>query len=142
MKSIALFLSLVTATALIAEDRPSDGKPRVYVSDSQSWEMSGGFAAHGDSSGNFNAGGRFSGGSRPQTVEVIKTFGERCPSAVVTMNRDTADFVVLFDREGGKGVVRKRDKIAIFKRGGDVVYSGSTRSVGNAVQDACEALQK
>ncbi len=142
MKSIALFLSLVTTVLLVGEDKPSDGKPRVYVSDSQSWEMAGGFAAHGDSSGNYNAGGRFSGGSRPQTVEVIKTFGERCPSAVVTMNRNTADYVVLFDREGGKGVVRKRDKIAVFKRGGDVVYSGSTRSVGNAVQDACEALQK
>lgn len=142
MRLVALVAGMLTTVALVGEDKPSDGRPRVYVSDSQSWEMAGGFAAHGDSSGNVNAGGHFSGGSRPQTVEVIKTFGERCPSAVVTMNRDTADYVVLFDREGGKGVVRKRDKIAVFKRGGDVVFSGSTRSVGNAVQDACEALQK
>ena len=37
---------------------------------------------------------------------------------------------------------RKRDKIALFGRNGDVLYSNSVRSVGNAVKDACEAIQK
>jgi hypothetical protein len=131
----------VVAACLIAQDKPGDSKARVYVSDSESWQVSGGFGAHGDSNGNFNAGGHFSGGARPQTVEVIKTFTERCPAVVVTMDRAKADYVVLFDREGGKGYARKRDKIAVFHKAGDLVYSGSTRSLGNAVQDSCEALQ-
>ena len=134
-----VFLSL--ATLMVGQDKPADGKARVYVTDSESWQVSGGFGAHGDSSGNFNAGGHYSGGARPQTVEVIKTFTERCPGVVVTMDRAKADYVVLFDREGGKGYARKRDKIAVFKNNGDLVYSGSTRSLGNAVQDSCEALQ-
>lgn len=137
-----VFVLVLVSTALVAQDKPADSKARVYVSDSQSWQMAGGFAAHGDSSGEFNAGGHFAGGARPQTVEVIKTFGERCPAVVVTMDKAKADYVVLFDREGGKSYARKRDKIAVFRNSGDVVYSGSTRSLGNAVQDACEALQK
>jgi len=112
-------------------------KPRVYVSDSNSWESSGGFTASRGS-----AAGSFSGGARPQTVEVIKTFGERCPGVVVTMEKAKADYIVLFDREGGKGYARKRDKIAVFKKEGDVLYSGSTRSVGNAVQDSCSAIEQ
>lgn len=109
---------------------------RVYITDSDSWQMSGGFAAS-----NGSAAGHFSGGARPQTVELIKTFGERCPAVTVSMNRDKADFIILFDREGGKGVARRHDKIAVFKRDGDVLYSGSTRSLGNAVKDACAAIQ-
>src|ERR1700735_4762531 len=112
-------------------------KPRVYVSDSNSWEVSGGFSSsHG------SASGYSSGGSRPQTVEIIKTFGQRCLSIVVTMDKSKADYVVLFDRDGGKGIARRKDKIAVFRKDGDVLYSGSTRSVGNAVQDSCGAIEK
>ena len=112
-------------------------KPRVFVSDSNSWQISGGFAASRGS-----GGGGFSGGARPQTVEIIKTFGERCPSVIVTMDKSKADYVVLFDREGGKGILLKHDKIAVFKKDGDALYSGSTRSVGNAIQDSCGAIER
>ncbi len=120
-----------------AADRPlPNTKPRVFVSDSDSWSVAGGFSAsHGSGSG------YLAGGARPQTVEVIKTFGERCPAIVVTLDKANADYIVLFDREGGKGYARKRDKIAIFRKNADVLYSGSTRSLGNAVQDACSAIE-
>ena len=119
------------------DNSASSGKPRLYVTDSQSWLMAGGFAAS-----NGTAAGAMRGGSSPQTVEVIKTFGERCPDVIVSNDRDKASYVVLFDRESYKGLVRKRDKIALFRRNGDVLYSNSVRSVGNAVKDACEAIQK
>ncbi|HEX4277377.1 MAG TPA: hypothetical protein VHZ74_18600, partial [Bryobacteraceae bacterium] len=58
------------------------GKDKVYISDSESWAASGGFTmSHG------SGGGGFVGGSKPQTVELIKTFGQRCPSVLVTMDR-------------------------------------------------------
>jgi hypothetical protein len=128
-------LALIVTMAAICLAQPE--KPRVFVSDSNSWQISGGFAASRGS-----GGGGFSGGARPQTVEIIKTFGQRCQSVIVTMDKSKADYVVLFDREGGKGIVLKHDKIAVFKKGGDALYSGSTRSVGNAVQDSCEAIEK
>ena len=97
--------------------------------------MSGGFAMK-DGSG----GGSLTGGARPQTVEVIKNFSEKCKGAVVTMSRAKADYIVLFDHEGGKGAARKDNKIAVFLADGDLVYSGSTRTLGNAVKDACRAI--
>ncbi len=61
---------------------PSDGKIRIYVTDSQSWEVTGGWgAAHG------SGGGGTSGGARPQTAETIKTFNQRCPQYTVTNQR-------------------------------------------------------
>ena len=130
MKTAILVMTLaVTASA--------QERQRVFVSDSQSWELAGGFTAT-----NSVATGVVKGGSRPQTVEVMKTFSERCPTVTVTMDKGKADYVVLFDREGGKGLVRKRDKIAVFKKDGDLLFSDSTRSVGNAVQDACEAIER
>jgi hypothetical protein len=134
MRLISVFASSLTMAAMCLAQTE---RPRVYISDSNSWETSGGFvAARGSASGSF------SGGARPQTVEIIKTFGQRCQSVVVTMDRSKADYVVLFDREGGKGILLKHDKIAVFKKDGGSLYSGSTRSVGNAVQDSCEAIEK
>lgn len=112
-------------------------KARVFVTDSKSWEMSGNI---GGSNGSF--GGHTSGGARPQTAEIIKTFGERCPEVVVNNKQDRADYVVLLDHEGGKGYARKDNKVAVFNSDGDSIVSHSTRSLGNAVKDACEAIAK
>ncbi len=113
------------------------GQTRIFITDSNSWQVSGGFGANVETSF-----GSHSGGARPQTVELIKTFGERCHTVTVTIDRNKADYVILFDREGGKGYAHKRDKIAVFKKDGDILYSGSTRSLGNAVKDACSAIER
>jgi hypothetical protein len=115
----------------------ADGKPRIYVSDSESWMVSGGFATN-----NGSGGGATVGGSSPQTVEIIKTLHERCPEIMVTNVREKAAYAILFDRESFKGVARRRDKIAVFRRDGDTIFSDSTRSVGNAVKDACQSILK
>jgi hypothetical protein len=116
---------------------PSDGKIRIYVSDSQSWEMTGGWGA-----ANGSGGGHESGGARPQTAEIIKTFNQRCPEYTVTNNKDRANYAVILDHEGGKGLLRHRNKLAIFNREGDVIFSDSTRELGNSVKDGCAAITK
>lgn len=116
---------------------PTDGKVRVYVSDSQSWEMGGGWGA-----ANGAGGGHESGGARPQTAEIIKTFGEKCPEVTVTNNKDRANYAVILDHEGGKGGLRKDNKVAVFNRDGDAIFSHSTITLGNAVKDACAAIRK
>jgi len=73
-------------------------KIRVYITDSQSWEVSGGWGASGGT-----GGGATKGVARPQTAEIIKTLGERCPDLTVTNNRNKANYVVSLDHEGGKG---------------------------------------
>jgi hypothetical protein len=112
----------------------------VFITDSNSWE------SHGTAGGGAgsNGGGFFassSGGARPQTAEVIKTFGQRCPQVVVNNRPSMVDYVVELDHEGGKGLLAHKDKIAVFVRtSGDAIFSKSTLSVGGSVEDACKAI--
>ena len=117
----------------------SDGKTRVLVTDSQSWETRGGSSAGGNKSG-WGASSWISGGARPQTAEIIKTLNERCPQIVVINNLQKADFVLTLDHEGGKSLLAHRNKVAVFNRDGDDIFSVSTRELGNAVKDACQAM--
>ena len=133
--------------ATAAEEPPNDGKIRVYVTDSQSWEVRGSSWYHSSfsanqnyASGQGNGGSYTAGGARPQTVEIIKTLNERCPQLTVTNNLERANFVVTLDHEGGKGYLHHRNKIAVFNRDGDDIFSDSTRELGNSVKDACAAM--
>lgn len=110
--------------------------PRVYVTDSNSWSVRG---AAGGSNGTFAASS--SGGAQPQTAEIIKTFGQRCPQIVVNNRLDVANYVVELDHEGGKSLLAHKDKIAVFvQKTGDSIFSKSTLSVGGSVQDACAVI--
>jgi hypothetical protein len=129
MKSL-VFVCVFAMSALAAG---AQEKIRVLITNSAAWETSGGFT--GDSGG-------VSGGSRPQTVELMKTFAEKCKKVQITSDASRAEFVVLFDRQGGKMVLNKDSKIAVFERGGDMVMAKSVRSVGGAVKDACDAILK
>ena len=133
-----IFLAALTLIA-VAQNKPGDGasgdRARVFITDSKSWEIAGG---GGGSSSGF--GGATRGGARPQTAEIIKTFSERCPSVIVNNKQERADYVVLLDHEGGKGLILHDNKVAVFNKGGDSIVSHSTRSLGNAVKEACEAI--
>jgi len=107
-------------------------KLRVYVTDSNSWSTQG---SAGGSHGTFAASS--SGGARPQTAEIIKTFGQRCPQLIVNNRADASNYIVELDHEGGKSVFAHKDKIAVFvQKSGDSIFSKSTLSVGGYVQDA------
>jgi PEGA domain-containing protein len=134
--TLALLALLLIPAA--AQTSTSDAqKARVFITDSQSWQMTGnsggsssGFASHS------------SGGARPQTAEIIKTFGERCSQVVVNNKQDKADYVVVLDHEGGKSILAHDNKVAVFNSDGDAIVSHSTRSLGTSVKDACEAIVK
>jgi hypothetical protein len=91
----------------------------------------GAFAAHS------------SGGARPQTAEIIKTFGEKCPDVMVNNIQAKANYVVVLDHEGGKGYLRHRNKVAVFDaQSGDSIVSKSTLSLGGSVEEACKEIAK
>jgi len=145
-KTLSLLLVLLCPFprlgSAFAQESPKASDPtekaRVFITDSQSWEMNG---ASGGSAAGF--GGAVHGGARPQTAEIIKTFGERCPEVLVNNIQEKTDYIVLLDHEGGKGYLRHRNKVAVFARvSGDSVVSKSTLSLGGSVQDACEAINK
>jgi hypothetical protein len=131
---------IASATKTVEPDvLPKDGKMRVLVTDSQSWETRGGSSAGGNRNG-WGASSWISGGARPQTAEIIKTLNERCPEITVTNNLPKADYVLTLDHEGGKSLLAHRNKVAVFNRDGDVIFSASTRELGNSVKDACQAM--
>jgi len=140
LRNLCLTLLAVLPAVAQAQD-----KPRVFISESQSWSSTGdglaGLVIVG-ARGVITARQRGRGGARPQTAEIIKTFNERCARCVVTMNREKADYVVVLEHDGGKTYIRRDNKFAVFNKDGDAIRSGSTRSLGNAVKDACEALTK
>jgi len=137
-----LCLTLLTVCPAVAQALE---KPRVFISESQSWSSTGDGLIGGVIVGargviTVRRSGR--GGARPQTAEIIKTFNERCARCLVTINRENADYVVVLDHEGGKTYIRRDNKFAVFNKDGDAIRSGSTRSLGNAVKDACDALTR
>lgn len=132
MKRLILCSLLVCSLVAWAADHP-----RVYIEDSQSWEMKGGIGGSED-----GFGGSTSGGARPQTAEIIKTFNEKCGSVTINNRKEKADYQILLHHEGGKDLVRRDNKVVVFNRDGDAILSKSTRSLGNAVNDACVAIMK
>ena len=132
-------LCLVSCLAGIATAQESN-RPRVFVTDSESWETSGSSGA-GDILGGIFVG-RSSGGARPQTAEIVKTSGERCPDTVVTIREENADYIVILEHEGGKVPFQKDNKFVLANKDGEVISSGSTRTLGNAVKDACQIMMR
>ena len=108
---------------------------RVFVAESQAQAFSGG-------------NGGTSGGSNDQTVEIQKNLQEQamCQGLRVTNRVKRAHFVVTMNRsEGGFskrafGFASRDNKIALFDGWGDLIYSNSTRSLGNAVKNVCAAI--
>lgn len=111
---------------------------RVFVSESDSWELSGASGGGGGA-----LGGEEEGGARPQTAEILKTLNQRCPDVITNNIQSRADYILVLEHEGGKGYLRHRNKVAVFTRvTGDSVVSGSTFSLGGAVEEACQAMRK
>jgi hypothetical protein len=132
----AFSLSARSQTADDTAKTPAD-RARVFITDSQSWEVG---SHSGGGGGAFASEGH--GGARPQTAEIIKTFGERCPDVMTNNIQTKVDYIVLLDHEGGKGLLSHKNKVAVFARvSGDSVVSKSTLSLGGSVQTACEAIR-
>jgi hypothetical protein len=131
--ALAIFLCI---TPLLTAQTPDANAARVFITDSQSWSIAG---SGGGANGAY--GSTVAGGARPQTAEIIKTFGQRCPQVVINNIQTKADYIVLLDHEGGKGWARHKNKVAVFTRvSGDSIVSKSTVSLGGSVQEACEAI--
>src|SRR5579863_4808253 len=138
----AVLCAVLSLGAAVAQNNSTasdpEEKPRVFITDSQSWSI----GSQGGGGGGVFAS-RMAGGARPQTAEIIKTFGQRCPPVIVNNIQAKADYIVLLDHEGGKGAFSHKNKVAVFVRvSGDSVVSKSTVSLGGSVQEACDAIKR
>jgi hypothetical protein len=133
LKLVCSVLTLtVESLLLMAAD-----KPRVFITESTATQVTGDASA-GDVKGSL----AFNGGTSPQSVEVMKEFSRRCPNVVVTNSRDKADYLVRLDHEAINPTTLfvHGNKVAVFNKKEDLVYSSSTRLLGNAVKGACRVI--
>jgi len=140
----AVIVIVLSLSAVLAHAQSST--PRVYITDNKSWYVSR-VAAQTDG----NGGARMAGGSVSDTMPLIQHFVQQCPGVIVSQNKDAADYVVLFEGNhtkraeyGTLGLVgaivnlsAKFDQIAVFRGNGDILFTGNTRHLKNAVKDAC-----
>ncbi len=107
------------------------GKPRIYITESGATEIT---------ADNLQV----TRNTSPQNVEVMKAFTKQCPGVVITSNRDKADYVVRFDHDGASPTTPfvKGNKVAVFDRNDDLVFSDSSRLLGSSVKSACAAILK
>ena len=127
----ALFLIAVAGLAAPAQ------KPRVFITESAAPQVSGD-AAVGDVKGSL----AFIGGTSPQNIEVMKAFVRYCPAVIVTAVRDKADYLVRLDHEAINPTTpfTHGNKVAVFNKNDDLMYTNSTRILSSAVKDACAAI--
>ena len=119
---------LLTGSVLLAVDK----KPAIYVADRNSAQIT----SSGDTT---QVSGEGSGNS--VTAATIKDLNQTCREANVTLNRTSADYVLIVgDTHGFPG---EKDKQAVLATAdGSVIYSSSARLLGNAVKDVCGAMMK
>ena len=72
----------------------------------------------------------------------MKTFLQRCPEVAITADRDKADYTVRLDHDPANPTTPfvHGNKVAVFNKSQDLVFSTSTRLLGNAVRAACAAI--
>ena len=118
-------------------------KPHVYVSDTASWNASGGFGRASSV-----APGALYGGYNPELVDIYQDFTSDCSAITVTQKKTDADFVVLFDKgtpkkgfTGFHGLV-KVNKVTVLSKTGETLLSEAERSPDVAVSAACNAVSQ
>ncbi len=124
-----------------APDEKGSTKPRVYISDSESWTEIGGF---GQPSTAF--GGNGYAGYNPDMVDIYQDFTSDCPAVVVVQEKSKADYAILFDKGTGKkgftgfGGLVKVNKVTVIARSGETLLSQALRSEDATVKLACDAV--
>ena len=121
--------SLLVFPLLLAVPAGAETKPRVFITESGAIQISGKAIF-------------LSGPTSSENIEVMKAFLRYCPAVTVTAEREKADYVVRLDRETPSPVTPfvRGNKVAVFNREADLVYTHSSRLLGPAVKGACAAI--
>lgn len=132
MKTAFACTAMLAAVAAVAAE-----KPRVFITESQALNLTNDAAA-----GDAKSALSFTGGNSPQSQDVIRSFTQRCPQVIVTADREKADYLVRLDHEAVSPATPfvHGNKVAVFDKKSDLVYSSSTRILANAVRGACSAI--
>ena len=124
MKTCTLLFVIAIAVSANAQD-----KPRVFVQYKGSENVSSNGAAGGDH-------------HLVESMELGKAFHKDCSDVIVTINQANADYVVMMNRESKQnlGQLGSNSQVQVANRGGNIIGTKATRTVGNASKDACNLI--
>jgi len=130
---IVLFISPALA------QQPTTVKARVHVTDRDTWQEQGGFAAR-----NGVAAGSYEAGVVRQNTELVKTLNRQCPDVTITANKAAADYIVIWDHTDWAHTKwsGSQNQFTVYKANGDLVGSGSAHKMPNAAKGICELVTK
>jgi hypothetical protein len=117
-------------------------KPRVYITDTETWAEIGGFGNPNPSVG----GSGYVPGYNPDMVSIYQDFTSDCAVVAVTQEKSKAEFAVLFDKGTGKkgftgfGGLVKVNKVTVVTRSGETLVSQALHSEDATVKLACDAI--
>jgi hypothetical protein len=130
---------LLSALLLFPPVLTAQDKPRVYLTDRDSWKEAGWVVA-----ANSNASGGVSGRVVREHTENVTTFNNACPAVTVTENKEKADFALIWDRTNWSETswTGNQNNLALYNRVGDLVWSGASHKMTRGAKDACKAVLK
>ena len=116
-------------------------KPRVFVQGKGSQDVNTDGAAGGGH--HFAAwGSRSTIDAHDESMEITKDLQKNCTTVIVTLDQSKADYTLLMNRESKKnrGLLRTNSQVEVANRGGDILGTNATHTVGNAAKDACALI--
>src|SRR6201997_4286237 len=136
MKALPCLLVLAMAISAYSQE-----KPRVFVQGKGSENVS----SNGGAAGGHHWAGWGSKStidSHDESMEVTKDLQKNCSGVMITIKEDSADYIVMMNRESkqNRGLLRTNSQIQVANKAGDIIGTNATRTVGNAAKDACNLI--
>jgi hypothetical protein len=119
-----------------AWEEKTASKPRVFITDSESWAEMGGFGKSTNWVPGYN----------PEMGEIYQNFTSGCPAIALVQDKSNADYAILFDQGSpkkglsGLGGLVKVNKVTVLWRNTETVLSESAHSEDTVVKLACHAI--
>lgn len=132
MKYVVLLL--VVSTSLLAQEN----KPRIFVRAKGTVNT----MTHGGS--DLLYGSRYDStvDEHDESIELTKELRARCAGVIITLKEDTADYLVMLNRESKakRGIFNKNNQVLVANKNGDVIWTKDVRAVASAAKDVCAAV--
>ena len=113
-----------------------DGRIRIFVGDSETWESTS-FSAAAASRTLANGFGGATAGTVKLTIRVMQEINDRCKPVVIVNKPDTADLFVRVDHNRGMWSVH--EDMAVFNKAGEMVFASSSPKIQNDVKKFCKS---
>jgi hypothetical protein len=129
---LLIVICAFTAVAAQAQaNSPNAAKPKIYISNSDAWQKSGGFKTRTPAGAD---------NSTPDTTHLnqVSAMAAQCSITEVTTDPSKAAYILLWDTKAiWNAFDEKTNLLIMYTPKGDAVYSVKTDSMGSAAKHVC-----